>query len=46
MAVDAGQFEILKTFSEVVSFLLRTYATDKVVTDILTNVDTFLKAST
>lgn len=43
MAVDAGPFEMLRTYLEVVYFLLRKHAADEVVADAHTNVAPFLQ---
>ena len=45
MAVDAEQRELLETYAEVVNFLLRTYATDEVISEAVGNVTFFCQSS-
>lgn len=45
MAIDAGEFEILVAYPEVVNFLLRTQATNEVVTESHTDVVSFRQGS-
>lgn len=45
MEVHAGQFEMLDTYSEVVSLLLRTYTTDRVLAETYTDVVTLQQNS-
>ena len=45
MAVDAEQREMLETYAEVVNFLLRTYATDKVISEAVGDVTSFCQSS-
>ena len=45
MAVDAEQRELLETYAEVVNFLLRTYATDEVLSEAVDDVTSFRQSS-
>ena len=45
MAVDAEQRELLETYAEVVNFLLRTYATDEVISEAVGDVTSFRQSS-
>ena len=45
MAVDAEQRELLETYAEVVKFLLRTYATDEVISEAVNDVTSFRQSS-
>ena len=45
MAVDAEQRELLETDAEIVSFLLRTYATDEVISEAVGDVTSFRQIS-
>ena len=45
MAVDAEQRELLETYPEVVNYLLRTYATDEVISEAVGDVTSFRQSS-
>ena len=45
MAVDAEQRELLETYAEVINFLLRTYATDEVISEAVGDVTSFRQSS-
>ena len=45
MAVDAEQRELLETYAEVVDLLLRTYATDEVISEAVGDVTSFCQSS-